>query len=370
MIALVLWLVAGGFLLAHLASIALYLRRLHRPVGEGIIGRPRLTLLRPVCGLDAHDAETLESAFHQDYPAYEVIFCAARADDAAVPLLRRLIAKYPQVPARVLIGAAGKSANPKLDNVWKGWAAAQSDWICMTDANLMLPPDYLQTLVRCWGPQTGMVSSPAIGTRPEWAGGHLEAAFLNSNQARLQFAADSLGFGYAQGKTMFFNRPLLERAGGLPALHRHLAEDACATLAIRRLGLKVTLPPLPFAQPVGRKSVVQVWKRQLRWSRVRRDAFPALFLFEIANGAALPMAVAGAALLASGGTLWGLLPLLALWYGAEVLLLRQAGWPAGWRDIAALPLRDLAMPVLWAATFLRRGFEWRGTAMADKGQAA
>jgi ceramide glucosyltransferase len=55
--------------------------------------------------------------------------------------------------------------------------------------------------------------------------------------------------------------------------------------------------------------------------------------------------------------------LLALWYGAEVALARMAGWPAGPRDLVAMALRDLMQPAIWASTWARRGFEWRGNAM-------
>ena len=370
MIALLLGVAAAVFMMAHLSSVVLYLWRLRgKPGAGGVIGHPRISLVRPVYGLDTFDAETLSSSFAQDYPEYEVVFCAASAGDPAVTLLRRLIAEHPEIPARILIGDLGHSANPKLDNIWKGWLAAESDWICMADSNLLLPPDYLATLAAAWGPGTGMVSSPAIGTRPAGAGGHLEAAFLNSNQVRLQFAADSLGMAYAQGKTLFFNRPLLERAGGLVALDRRVAEDASATIAIRGLGLAVALTPLPFPQPIGVKTVRQVWGRQLRWSLLRRDAFPVLFLFEILNGAVLPTAVFAAALAAADVSLWSLLPWLGVWYGAEAFLMLRAGWPASTRDFAALPFRDLLLPVIWIATFRKNGFEWRGNAMASSAES-
>ena len=98
-------------------------------------------------------------------------------------------------------------------------------------------------------------------------------------------------------------------------------------------------------------------------SRVRRDGFPALFAVEFLNGAAVPLLTMAAAA--------ALLPLpvltvagyVGLWYGAEVALIRQAGWPAGWRDLAALPLRDALLPLVWGVTFLRRGIEWRGNVM-------
>ena len=355
-------------MVAHLLVLGVYWRRLARSVapGEGVIGQPFVTLLRPVCGLDPFETETLRSSFRQDYPRYEVIFCAQSPDDPVIGLVRRLMAEHPHVPARLLVGDDRVTGNPKLNNVWKGWQAAGADWICMTDSNLLLPRDYLSRVVDAWGPETGLVSAPPVGVRAKGLGGSLECAFLNGNQAVLQYAADSLGMGFAQGKTLFFNKPLLEAAGGLRLLGRRLAEDAAATQVIRGLGRRVTLVPLPFAQPIGTRSLAQVWARQLRWGRVRRDAFPALFLCEIFNGGVVPIAMAVAAVVLSGGPAALGLGYAALWYLAEAWLVRRAGWPLGWRGVVAMLLRDLMMPALWGATYARRGFDWRGTRLAPQ----
>ncbi|MFN4154076.1 MAG: ceramide glucosyltransferase [Paracoccaceae bacterium] len=369
--ALTLAAAAVVLMIAHLVAVWLYMRRIARPEPTGgVIGQPFVTLLRPVCGLDPFDEETLQSSFDQAYPRYEIIFCAQSPDDPVIALLNRLIARNCHVPARVLVGNDRISGNPKLNNVWKGWNAASGDWVCMTDSNLLLPPEYLATVVGSWGPATGIVSSPPIGIRPQNLGGQLECAFLNSNQALLQFAAGSVGPAYAQGKTLFFNKPLLEHAGGLRALGQTLAEDAAATLITRDMGREVSLTPLPYAQPIGRRSLAQVWNRQLRWSRVRRDAFPLLFAFEILNGGVVPIVFAFAALALSGGDLALGIGYIALWYLAEVFLAMRAGWPMGVQGLFLLVLRDLMMPVIWLTTFLRRGFEWRGTAMGAHSTAS
>ncbi|SCM71278.1 Ceramide glucosyltransferase [uncultured Pleomorphomonas sp.] len=356
---------AAALLAAHLLTVGLYLVRLRRrPPLEGAIGRPRVTLLRPVCGREAFDRETLESSFAQDYPDYEVIFCAPSDDDPAVPLVRELIAAHPERRARLFTGEQRITHNPKLNNLSPGWQAAEADWVCMADSNLYLPAGYLGTVVAAWDAETGLVSSPPIGERPDGLAGSLECAFLNGNQARLQFASDSLGNGFAQGKTLFWNRRMLEEAGGLEALGRYLAEDVNATKLVRGAGLKVRLTPLPFAQPIGRRTFREVWSRQLRWSRVRRDGFPWLFAVEPLNGPLVPfvLTVVAADRLDMAAVM---LPIAAgLWYGAELVLMRRAGWPSGWRDIVALPLRDALLPVLWLATFLRRDIEWRGNAIA------
>ncbi|MBS1164825.1 MAG: ceramide glucosyltransferase [Proteobacteria bacterium] len=356
---------AAALLAAHLLTVGLYLVRLRRRAPtEGAIGQPRVTLLRPVCGREAFDRETLESSFAQDYPDYEVIFCAPSENDPAVPLLRELIAAHPERPARLFTGEQRVTRNPKLNNLWAGWLAAEADWVCMADSNLRLPADYLAILVASWTEETGLVSSPPIGERPEGFAGSLECAFLNSNQARLQFASDSLGNGFAQGKTLFWNRKMLNDAGGLEALGRYLAEDVNATKLVRGAGLKVHLTPLPFAQPIGWRSFREVWNRQLRWSRVRRDGFPWLFAIEPLNGPLVPFILAAVAAHRFDMAAVLLPAVAALWYGAEYVLMRRAGWPSGWRDGLALPFRDLLLPFLWLATFLKRDIEWRGNAIS------
>lgn len=351
---------------AHLASTALVLGRLGATKPSTLSGFPFITLLRPVCGLDPFDAETLGSSFTQDYPSYEVVFCVARRDDPVVTLVEALMDRHPHVTARLLIGDNRITGNPKLNNLQKGWQSTSAEWIAMADSNLLLPKDYLQTLVSTWRQDSGLVSAPPIGIRPQGFAASLECAFLNGNQARLQLAADSLGMGFAQGKTLFWRRDLLDRAGGLQALGKDMAEDAAATKLVRDLGWRVTLTPRPFAQPIGRRSFGAVWGRQLRWSRVRRDGFPRLFLSEVLNTPLLP----ALALALTVGP-WAAAVLLLVLYAAEVALMVRFGWPRGWRDLLAMPLRDLLILPLWAATFASRGFEWRGTTMApadDTGQ--
>jgi ceramide glucosyltransferase len=349
-------------MLCHLLTIGLcWLRDLRNPDPAGMLGEPGVTLLRPVCGLDSFAAETIASSFTQDYREYEVIFCVQSPSDVSIPLLQSLVAAYPAVKARVLIGDLRICGNPKLNNLSKGWAAADKEWICMADSNLLLPPDYLKTVVSTWDSNTGLVSSPPIGTQPQGFVGSLECAFLNSNQARLQLAADMLGLGFAQGKTLFWRRELLERNGGLAALAKNLAEDVAATKLVRSLDRKVRLPLKSFGQPIGRREFREVWHRQLRWSRVRRDGFPLLFVCEVLNGPLLPFLSLTAALwLLDRSQSWCLL-YAAFWYGAEILLAARMGWVTNWRDIPSLFLRDILLPVIWAATFADRRIIWRGT---------
>lgn len=356
----------GFFVLAlglHLASALLSALRYLRPArATGLQAQPFISLVRPVCGLDRYDAETLGSSFKLSYPNHEILFCAADADDPAVVLVQELIDAHPDRKARLLIGNDRISGNPKLNNLEKGWRESRGELVAMTDSNLLLPTDYLEQLLAVWTPDTGLATSPPVGIRAEGMGGALECAFLNSFQARWQLAADSLGNGFAQGKTLMWRRDVLEKAGGLAALGRDLAEDVASTKVVREQGLRVRLARRAFAQPIGPRSFRAVWDRQLRWARVRRDGFPGLFVLEILLGPWMPL-IALALVIGAPAVFWAL-PFLALWYGAEIALSRIAGWPAAARDILAMVLRDVLLAPLWVMTWRARGFEWRGTAMA------
>src|SRR5258708_22158341 len=106
-------------------------RASHLPPSEDA---PPVTIVRPVCGVDHFERETLASSFGLDYSDYRIIYCAARADDPAVALVRELIAAHPTEPAELLIGDDRAGPNPKLNNTIKGFDAARTAWIIIADS--------------------------------------------------------------------------------------------------------------------------------------------------------------------------------------------------------------------------------------------
>ena len=348
----------------HAVSCALVVWRLRgSDPSQVAANHPPLSVIRPVCGLDPYLDETLASSFSDLAGACEVIFCVAQPDDPAIPVIRRLIAAHPEAAAQLLIGIDVISGNPKLNNVAKGWAAARHDAIVIIDSNVLLPRDYVQTLFASWRPDTGLVTSPPVGIRADGLWAKVESAFLNTYQDRWQMASDQLGNGFAQGKVLFWRRHLLEAAGGLAVLGRDLAEDVASTKVVRAAGLKVRVVRRPFPQPLGRRSFGEVWSRQLRWARVRRDGFPALFALEPLTGLVPPLAALIALALAGVVSPLVVLLFLGFWYGAEWLVARQADWPATVADVGAWLVRDVLLLAIWLGAFAAKGFVWRGNAM-------
>ncbi len=362
----------AALIASNLASIALAASRLRRrkPIAPPDGEAAAVSIVVPARGIEPFTAETLERAFSLDWPCYELVFCIAQPDDPVALMITDAMARFPAVPARLLIGDDRFSANPKLNNCIKGWEAARHDWVILADSNVLMPTDYIQHLMAAWREGTGLVCSTPIGSRPAGFWAEVECAFLNTLQARWQYAGEALGLGFAQGKSMLWNKPMLDANGGIRALAAEIAEDAAATKLVNGIGLRVNLVAAPFEQPLGRRSLGDIWSRQARWARLRRVTFPLFFLPEILTGVAVPLALTLVAADAAGFSLAATaVAVLAAAYLPECALAWTKGWYMSPRMVAAMMVRDLLLPAIWARGWLGGAVDWRGNAMTIRTKA-
>ncbi|MDQ0322714.1 ceramide glucosyltransferase [Pararhizobium capsulatum DSM 1112] len=358
---------ATGFLVAlNLASVVVAGRRMtskHAP-SPIISGNPPVSIVVPMRGIENFTTETLQAAFQLNWPDYELIFCVADVDDPVLRDIRKMIAAHPLVEVHILTGDDRISANPKLNNCVKGWRAARHDWVVLADSNVLMPADYVQHLLAGWRKNTGVVCSTPIGSRPDGFWAEVECMFLNTQQARWQYAGEAIGFGFAQGKSMLWYKPMLDANGGIQALNAEIAEDAAATKLVRRTGRSVHLVSCPFDQPLGRRSMHDVWSRQCRWARLRRVTFPGLFTPEIVLGAFPPLLLG---LLAAASADIGL-PAMVLLIAASIYLPEMAlaaakGWRLSRWSLPAMIVRDVMMPLIWVRSWIGGTIDWRGNTM-------
>lgn len=325
---------------------------------------PAMTVIRPVCGLDDVERHTLASTFELPRST-ELIFCAAREADPAVSYLRRLIAERPGWCASILIGQEGPGANPKLDNVRKGWRVARNNWVVIADSNVLMDETYLWNLLSAWGHDVGAVCAPPVAVDGDGLWADVERQWLNTYQARWQYAADALGYGFAQGKSMLFDKRLLDRWGGIDALDIDKAEDAAATKVVRAHGHRIRLAPAAIPQPLSRRTIAQVWQRQCRWAQLRRKSFPLLYLIEPFS---MLLPVAGLAVFGAASLDLAPMPVVLIlclvWFAAERGLAAVAGWPRSVRSIAAAMLREFMLPLVWLMAWRAKPVQWRQPASA------
>jgi ceramide glucosyltransferase len=154
---------------------------------------------------------------------------------------------------------------------------------------------------------------------------------------------------------------VLQRGGDMRALAAEPAEDAASTKLVRSQGLQVRIVDAPFGQPLGLRTFAEVWRRQVRWARLRRSTFPVLYALEILSTGVAPMVAIPLAAAELGYSPWSVLAAVALlWYGAEALLAHCAAWHLTLRSPLMWLARDLMIPVLWIEGWRASDFSWRG----------
>src|SRR5579863_7383593 len=96
---------SGVFTGMVLAAVPRYLRERRAAESELKQGpgfTPPLTLLKPLAGAEPDLEANLASFFDQDYPDFEILFCAREPNDAGLEIARRVAARYPQIPTKFM----------------------------------------------------------------------------------------------------------------------------------------------------------------------------------------------------------------------------------------------------------------------------
>ena len=89
----------------HAFSVSLAMRRCAKRgrIMSPPIHAPPVSIVQPLCGVEAFSRETLRSIFALDYPDYEILFCLASADDPIAPLVRRASAAHPEPTTSAMV---------------------------------------------------------------------------------------------------------------------------------------------------------------------------------------------------------------------------------------------------------------------------
>lgn len=82
------------YLIAFVAGLLWFADR-RRQRALGLSFTPPATIFKPVRGADAEAYENFASFCRQDYPEYQIIFGVREESDPVVPIIRRLIADFP-----------------------------------------------------------------------------------------------------------------------------------------------------------------------------------------------------------------------------------------------------------------------------------
>jgi ceramide glucosyltransferase len=349
--------------------------RRQRPVVDPSF-TPPVSLLKPLHGAEPNLAEHLEGFFEQDYPAYELLFCARSSNDAGLHIAREVAARYPSVSARFLTCGAPPFANAKVASLERMAHTARHDILVVSDSDVRVTPQYLREVIAPFAdPEVGMVTCPYRGvpsaalrsenrrTSALWA--QLEGVGMSIEMTAGVMVANMLeGMQFALGPTMAVRRGCVQEIGGFRVLGQYCADDFLLGNLVAAKGHRVIFSHHAIDHIVLNTGFVDSMRHQVRWSKSTRFSRPkghfgtsltfsmpfALLAFATAFLLHLPWV--GFAALA-----WGALTrmLLAVAVGAAVVQERSL-----WRTMLLFPLRDLMGFGFWVASYGSKEILWRG----------
>jgi ceramide glucosyltransferase len=320
---------------------------------------PPISVLKPLCGVDPGLEQNLESFFVQDYPSYELLLGVESADDPAVTVARRVIARHPERSATLFVHDVRHGNNPKIRNLRGIIPHAAYDLVAVSDSNVRVPPGYLRELAdehARGDTPAGLVTNLVRGEGADGVGGVLEALQLVGFCAAGVAGPSLVGEALVIGKSMLFSKSALEELGGLESLSNVLAEDYVMGKMFQHAGYAVRVAPTAIGNVTAGATVSSFFARQLRWAMLRCRLRPLAYVLEPVTSplAMLPFA---AALLGPWAVAWAVLMLLVR-DGLQWLVI--AGRHGVLAAIALSPLREvLALAVFVCAPF-HRHVAWRG----------
>ena len=357
--AIVLWAVPGYFKERRAAAAAMAVR-------PGFT--PALTLLKPLHGAEPGLEADLETFFQQDYPAYEILFCARSAEDGGLKIARAVAARYPAVPVKFLsTGGEPDYINAKVASMERMEAAAAHDILVISDSDVRVTPHYLRAVVLPFAdPQVGGMTCPYRGVAAEgglWA--RLEAVGMSVEMTSGVLAARAMeGMQFVLGPTMAFRRETIRRMGGFRVTADYCADDFVLGNQTYKLGETVVLSHHAIDHMVINSDFVDSMKHQVRWMKSTRFSRPAghfgtCLTFSVPYGL---LALAGCVGLGHVGLglmlfAWSLITRLAL----AVAVGRGVVGDRSWFGLLVLyPIRDLMGFGFWVAGYWGRRVLWRG----------
>jgi ceramide glucosyltransferase len=381
MTAMALWILAAAGVVVTSLQVVLVarLRRKRRPfVPAGLPAgslqdgsseaRLRVSVLKPLKALDDALEENLASFAALGGVSYEVILSAESEADPAVPVARKVMARYPEAPFRLVVGGPRRTgvSNPKVERLVAAERAASGEILFVSDSNVRVGPDDVRATVALFDdPSVGCVSNLFVGDGARSLGAIVESLHLLTFVLPGTALAEASGVPCVIGKSMAISRRALEAVGGFAAFLDVLAEDQAIGVAVRKAGFAIVVSPVVVRNVVVSRTLRSALARQARWNKIRWSFSKPLYAGELllnpfpvsllACGAA---ALTAPALLPFAAVLAGLVSLVRMAQTAALARLtgaRLAPW-----HLLVVPAKDVLQLGCQFAPLLSREVSWHG----------
>ena len=324
---------------------------------------PAISILKPLKGCDAETEGCLESWFRQEYGGeVELLFGVVAADDPVCEVVRRLIAKYPQREAELVIANPVLGPNAKVSTLcYLSKRARHEHWV-VSDADVFVNSGFLPGLVsRLREKSLGIVNCFYIQAGAKSLPMRMEAVAGNADFWTHVLQAVTLKpMDFALGAVMAMRKKDLGRIGGFEALLEYLADDFELGRRMAGSGKKLEICRTPVECRSEEYGWREMWQHQVRWGRTIRVCRPVAYFFSIlGNGTLWPLA----ALTVTSGV--GRFVFCSMLLGRMLAALSNYArltrkWE--WWVVLVTPIQDIGQALVWFVSFLGNKIIWRGEA--------
>lgn len=325
---------------------------------------PPITILKPVCGIEANLSENLRSFCSQNYGEFQVIFGVHDDMDAAIPIIRELMEEFRENDLSLVIDDTIIGSNYKVSNLANMFRKARHDIIVVADSDIRVGKDYLNAVASPFedpkvGAATCVYSGRATGRLPSKLG----AIFIND--WFLPSALIPALFGrltYCFGATMAIRRSNLECFGAFDALADVLADDFMLGRLVHGQGHRVALIPYIVENVIEDPSLRSLFLHELRWARTIRSVEPVGYAASTITEIVPISILAAVGLYAATGSAILMVGLLGIAAVVRLVLHYAVSFTIPDRGTAEpllLPLRDLMSPVVRLLSYFGRKVTWR-----------
>lgn len=360
----------SGLVLGLFTAFTVAFRRGRKTVGAGSRPYPLVSLLKPVKNVDDDMAANLESFYHLDYPAYEVLFAVDDFQDPCVAILRDLQARHPRIPTTIVATGHPPFENPKIHKLARLESKSRGALFWATDSNVRVAPDSLRRLVdEYFAHDAKIVFSPIRGSASRSFASLMENSGLNFFTSGSVLASWFLGHQpIIVGKSVLVEREALETFGGFGYFKDYLAEDFLLGEAFRKSGFRVSTNCTWVTNISQTATLKSCFKRLSRWAKLRYHLRRPVYLAEILLN---PIVIALAGWAAFGRKGWAVLAATT----AVKIAVEYANFlfvnPEDARRLrnhllfpAAVVAKDLVFFAVYLTPFFSRQVEWRGGRIA------
>jgi ceramide glucosyltransferase len=357
--------------LLALIGLVRFLRSGRGPVADGAeatpwMASPPVSLLKPLDGTEPNLDLHLESFFRQDYPRFEILFCARSPRDPGLATARQVAARFPHIPAQFLSTGDHTYINAKVSSLELMHAAAVHDLFIISDSDVRVEPNYIREVAAPFAdPGVGCVTCLYRGVADASFWSKVEAAGMSIEMTAGVLTANLLeGMKFALGPTMAVTRRSVERMGGFGVLGPYCSDDFLLGAKVAEQGQTVVLSHHVIDHIILNLSFAASVRHQARWMKSTRFSRPLGHL-----GTALTFStpfgiLAGVAALALHRPLLGL-TLFAFGVANRMVLAALIGSLAVHersvaRAVLLYPVRDFLAFCCWVASYGSSIILWRG----------